>query len=126
MIECFLISTAILRKVEIMNHKCFRCETYLTVLEEGRHKDATVFPNVSCGVVFRTTGQYGSTIWDECAGFGNKEPREIQIILCDKCLATFNWNVDIVGAKDDEGNRQYESFTAHAKDWLADEKLERC
>lgn len=60
---------------------CIKCNKELGVCFE--HDNAAVFPNVSGGVAFRSSGQYGSTVWD-CAGRGIES--DIQIVVCDDCL----------------------------------------
>lgn len=57
-------------------------------LEADRHggADAQIFPCIYGGVVFRSTGQFGSTVLD--CGFGIPSGWEpfVQIIVCDVCL----------------------------------------
>lgn len=61
---------------------CLLCKKRLKVDFFGNN--AHTFPNIYGGVVFRSTGQYGSTVWDQphSSDWGDN----IQIVICDSCI----------------------------------------
>src|ERR1035437_9573502 len=48
--------------------------------------NAESYPTIYGGVVFRSSGQFGSTVLDSGVGIPSGWETEIQIIICDKCL----------------------------------------
>tara|TARA_Y100000310_G_C20011053_1_gene502959 strand:+ start:117 stop:518 length:402 start_codon:yes stop_codon:yes gene_type:complete len=94
-----------------MNIKCISCGKEL---EEDRHSEkenAHFFPAVWGGVVFRSTGQFGSRVKDciPCGG-GINEPEEIQIIVCDQCLLEKSKQVDCIVNYKEVKTAEYADF----------------
>lgn len=64
---------------------CICCDKKLTVDRHGT-ANAQQYPCVSDGVVFRSSGQYGSTVLDCGVGIPEGWEYEVQIIVCDECM----------------------------------------
>lgn len=77
-----------------MNRQCIRCDKTMEDALDISDKDGETYPNTSEGIVFRSSGQFGSTVWDE---FIN--PRYMQIILCDECAVKLAERIDIIDGK---------------------------
>lgn len=69
-----------------LNCQCLVCNKKLNAIVTLTTSNAEVYPSVSGGVVFRSSGQYGSTILDCGVGIPTPFETEVQIIICDECL----------------------------------------
>lgn len=84
---------------------CFGCGKELEV--EHIDNPATI-PPVYCGLVFRSLGNYGSTVFDpispRCGG--HKGDSLLQIVICDVCVTgdgkpvMIVYNIDKTGSAD--------------------------
>ena len=77
-----------------MNTKCIACGKNLDSDrdDEERDSDATCYPIIYSGIVFRSSGQFGSRILDNI----HDDNIEIQIIICDQCIIEKNEMADMV------------------------------
>src|SRR4051812_2798917 len=73
---------------------CLVCKKPLEV-DSHSGVNGETYPMVYGGVVFRSDGQYGSTVLDCGAGIPAGWENGIQIIVCDKCLVE---NAGIINA----------------------------
>ena len=72
-----------------LNAICLVCDKKLEV-DKATGMNAQTYPIVYKGVVFRSSGQYGSTVLDCGVGIPRGWEPEIQIIVCDECLLKKN------------------------------------
>jgi hypothetical protein len=68
-----------------LNLQCIRCDKQLDI-HTMEPNNAASFPCVHKGVVFRSSGQFGSSILDCGVGIPGGYQSDIQIILCDDCI----------------------------------------
>ena len=68
-----------------LNCACIVCGKKLDV-DDYTSANAEVYPSIYEGVVFRSSGQFGSRVIDCGIGFPSGWEYEIQIIVCDECL----------------------------------------
>jgi len=78
-----------------MNNKCISCGKTLEVDSHSHTENANIIPNIWDGVVFRSSGQFGSRVIDEVG----PNPEEIQVIVCDQCLIEKLDLVDLIKDK---------------------------
>lgn len=64
---------------------CICCGKKLEA-DKGSAANAEAYPIVYEGVVFRSSGQFGSKVLDCGVGIPSGWSPEVQIIVCDKCL----------------------------------------
>ena len=69
-----------------LNCQCLVCNKKLDAIASLTTSNAEVYPSVSGGVVFRSSGQFGSTVLDCGVGIPSPFSTEVQIIICDECL----------------------------------------
>ncbi len=61
---------------------CICCDKVLQV-DENSDTNPIVVPSVYGGLVFRSSGNYGSTIFDP---FPSRQEQMLQVIICDECI----------------------------------------
>ena len=97
-----------------MNTRCIACNKKLEMDKNlNADEDASMFPNIWDGVVFRSSGQYGSRVIDEIPSqFEGIARREIQVIVCDQCLIERSEQVDVIAERKREVimSAQYKTF----------------
>lgn len=72
-----------------MHLQCIRCDKILSADYGTNYAD---FPSVNDGVVFRSSGQYGSAVLDQMVPPGWHSG--VQIILCDECMVSQGHRID--------------------------------
>jgi hypothetical protein len=85
-------TSKLLRASQNLKCNCLVCKKPLNVICGA---NAEEIPAISGGVVFRSSGQFGSTILDCGVGVPAGWSNEIQITICDKCLLK---NAEIINA----------------------------
>ena len=86
-----------------MNRKCIICKKLLQ--QQNPTKNAADFPMIWDGVVFRSTGQFGSRL-NDCN-------HEIQIIICDQCLIERLKLIDTIKGERVVRTARYEPYEKH-------------
>lgn len=78
-----------------LNSVCLCCGKKLEA-DSMTGTNAEEYPIIYGGVVFRSSGQFGSTVLDCGVGIPPEWEAEIQIIICDECLVN---KADIVNTR---------------------------
>lgn len=86
-----------------MNRKCIICDKLLE--QQSPSKNAAEFPMIWDGVVFRSSGQFGSRL-NDCN-------HEIQVIICDQCLIERIKNIDTIQGEKSVTTARYEPYEKH-------------
>lgn len=89
-----------------MNKKCIICDKLLD--QQSPSKNAAEIPMIWDGVVFRSSGQFGSRL-NDCN-------YEIQIIICDQCLIEKISRIDTITNwihKNADKKARYEPYEKH-------------
>ena len=94
-----------------MNTKCIVCDKELELDPLTETENASVFPALHGGVIFRSTGQYGSRVIDSAMEYlAGRHGTEVQIIICDQCIVQKSQQVDCITDWEETKTAKYTEF----------------